>query len=68
MIEGVLKINEERLMAIPGVVGVGVGESEGKPVVIIMVKELTPELRDKLPQKLDGFGVRVEVVGEIIAF
>jgi len=67
-IEDVLKRNEERLMAMPGVVGVGIGESEGKPVVIIMVKELTPELKNKLPQNLDGFSVKAEVVGEITAF
>lgn len=67
-IEDVLKRNEERLMAMSGVVGVGIGESEGESVVIIMVKELTPDLKNKLPQNLEGFGVRVEVVGEITAF
>ena len=67
-IEDVLRKNEGRLMAIPGVIGVGIGESEGMPIIIIMVKELTSELKNKLPYKLDSFDVKVEVVGEVTAF
>jgi hypothetical protein len=66
-IEDVLQKHQERLMAIPGVVGIAEGESDGSPVVLIMVRELTPELRHTLPQQLDGFAVKVDVVGEVTA-
>lgn len=66
-IEDVQQRHEQRLMAIPGVNGVGIGESNGQPVILIMVKQLTPDLKKKLPNQLEGFGVKVEVVGEIRA-
>ena len=66
-IEEVLERHQERLMAIPEVVGVGSGESEGVPVVIVMVTELTPDLTDTLPRQLDSFPVRIDVTGEISA-
>jgi hypothetical protein len=67
-IEDALQKHQERLMAIPGVVGIAEGESDGSPVVLIMVRELTPELRHKLPQQLEGFAVKIDVVGEVTAF
>lgn len=67
-IDDVLQNNTETLMAIPGVTGVGIGESEGKPAIVIMVIALTPELEGKLPGSLNGFEVRIEVTGEISAF
>jgi hypothetical protein len=67
-IEEVLQKHQDRLMAIPGVVGIGEGESEGRPVILIMVRELSPDLRRQLPQQIDGFEVKVDVVGEVTAF
>lgn len=67
-IEQVLEKQQNALMSLPGVVGVGIGESEAKPIIIIMVSDLTPELRRMIPDKLDGFDVKVDVVGEIRAF
>ena len=66
-IEDVIQQQGRRLMAIPGVTGIGQGESGGRQVIIIMVKELTPELKAKLPKQLDGFAVRVDVIGEVNA-
>lgn len=66
-IEDAMRLHEQQLMAIPGVNGVGIGESNGQPVILIMVKQLTPDLKKKLPSQLEGYGVKVEVVGEIRA-
>jgi len=66
-VERVQERHEDRLMATPGVVGVGVGERHGRPVLLVMVKERTPEV-DRLPQEIDGVPVEVEVTGEIEAF
>lgn len=67
-IEDVLDRHRDKLMETPGVVGVGIGESQGIPVIIVMVDQLTPELKSRLPEKIEGFTVKVEVTGEITAF
>jgi hypothetical protein len=67
-IEEVLHNHTSQLMAIPGVTGVGIGEKAGKPVLLIMVKALTQELKKQLPSQLAGIPIQVEVVGEISAF
>jgi hypothetical protein len=67
-IEETIAKNQAQLMAIPGVVGVGQGESGGAPVILVMVKKLTPQLQRKLPSKLDRFAVKIEETGEVSAF
>ncbi len=67
-IDKVLSRHEQRLMAVPGVVGVGETEEFGQPTILIMVNAMTPDLRRTLPQHLDGFPVKVEVSGEVSAF
>ncbi len=60
--------HQERLMDIPGVSGIGIGDRNGAPVIVIMVRRLTPELRARLPRELEGHPVILEESGEIIAF
>jgi hypothetical protein len=60
--------SESRLMSIPGVVGVGMSESGGRPVISIMVNALTPELRSRLPANVEGVPTRIDVVGDVSAF
>jgi hypothetical protein len=67
-IEDVQLRHEQQLMNIPGVTGVGIGEQNGQPVIVIMVQQRTAELNKQLPKQLDGYGVKVEVSGEITAF
>jgi hypothetical protein len=67
-IEDTLEQHQERLMSIPGVVGVGIGERAGRPVMLVMTDRPVAELRESdLPATLEGFPVEVEVVGEIHA-
>ncbi len=66
-IEAVLKEHTNEWMSIPGVVGTGIGECEGKPCIRIFVAKKTPELLQKIPSKLEGFVVDVEETGEIKA-
>lgn len=54
-------------MAIPGVVGVGIGAVDGKPVIKVLVTQKTPELEKKIPQTLEGYAVVIEETGEIRA-
>ncbi len=67
-IEDVLRRHEKQLIDIPGVTAVGIGEMNGKPVIVIMINQRTAELTKKLPSQLEGFGVKIEVSGEISSF
>ncbi len=62
-IEVVLREHTDSLMAIPGVVGTGQGRCNGEPCIKIYVAKMTAELEQKLPRKLEGYTVEVEVTG-----
>jgi hypothetical protein len=66
-IQEILSRHTARLMAMPGVVGVGAGGSAAAPAVVVMVRTLTPALRRALPKTLDGVPVTVEESGDITA-
>ena len=57
--------HQKRLLAIPGVVGIGQGISQGKPCFRIYVDKLTPELSAKIPKEIEGYPVVVLETGEI---
>ena len=54
-------------MAIPGVVGTAVGESEGRPCIKILVVEMTVELAAKFPTDVEEYRVVVEETGQFRA-
>lgn len=60
--------HHDRLMAIPGVTGLGIGEQQGRPAIVVMVERLTPALKALLPRVLEGHPVVVEQSGKIVAF
>lgn len=66
-IEQVLKEHTDSLMALPGVVGTAQGLCRKKPCIKVYVVRLTPELKQQLPQKLEGYTVDIEETGEIKA-
>jgi hypothetical protein len=41
-IEQVLEHHGKRLLELPGVTGVGIGEQSGKPTIVILVKNPRP--------------------------
>lgn len=67
-IDQVMARHQDRLMAIPGVTGVGIGEQGGRPAIVVMVVRLTPQVRAQIPQQLEGFPVVVDQSGEITPF
>lgn len=67
-IDDVLDKYQDQLMSLPGVVGIGVGASAGQPVLVVMVAELSPQIKAAIPRRIEGYDVRVEVTGEITAF
>jgi hypothetical protein len=66
-IEQVKERNETELMAIEGVVGVGIGECEGEPCVKVLLENDSPDLKRQIPTQLDGYPVDTEVVGSLEA-
>lgn len=59
--------HEDDLMAIHGVVGVGIGECEGKPCVRVYLERESAGLKESIPAQLDGFTVDTEVTGPVEA-
>ena len=66
-IETVLKEHTDSLMAVPGVVGTGIGECAGKPCIKVFVEKKTPDLLKQIPSAIDGYTVAVQETGEIRA-
>jgi hypothetical protein len=53
----------DSVIDLPGVSGVGIGECEGEPCLVVMVAEKTDELLKVIPSSVDGFPVVVEETG-----
>jgi hypothetical protein len=54
----------QRLLALPGVVSVGVGrDAEGREAIVVGLDRARPETQSRLPAQLEGYRVRVEVIG-----
>jgi len=63
--------HEGRLLAVPGVIGVGVGVSEKtsrEAAIEIYVKEAGESMHGALPKSLDGVEVKIIETGEIHAY
>jgi len=54
-------------MGLPGVVGTALGESGGKPCILILVARKTSKVMNQVPATLDGYPVTVMETGEIKA-
>jgi hypothetical protein len=56
--------HEARLMAQPGVVSVGIGrDPDGAEVIVVGLDRERPEARAALPRELEGYPVRVQIIG-----
>ena len=67
-IQEVTAKHAEELMAIPGVVSVGIGRNEqGSAIIVVGLERQSPAAQESLPQSLDGFEVRAEIVGRFRA-
>ena len=64
-IEDVKRKNEGWIMALPGVVGVGIAKKSGTRVIQVLVKEITNEICEKVPAMLEGHPTDLVKVGEI---
>lgn len=65
LIADVLARHTPDLMKIPGVVGTAQGEQDGRPAIIVYVKEETDSLVIAVPSSLEGFPVKLQASGPI---
>ena len=66
-IEAVFNEHSRELMAIPGVVGTAIGLCGDDPCIKVFVQKSNPESEKKIPARLDGYPVAIEVIGEVKA-
>jgi len=67
-IEEIKKKYTQRLLALPGVLSVGIGKDpDGIPVIIVGLERPQPETQKKLPKTLEGYPVLVEIIGTVKA-
>jgi len=67
-IEQVKATHQERLLALPGVVSVGIGrDAQGRSVIVVGLDQPRPQTQAAIPRELEGYPVRVDVVGTIRA-
>ena len=66
-IKEVLKKYTPIWMAIPDVIGTGIGLCDGKPCIKVYVLKLSKEIKDKIPQTIENYQVKIEVTGPIKA-
>ncbi len=66
-IEQVKQEHMDAWMAIPGVVGTGIGQCKDKPCILILTASNTERIRKQIPATVEGYPVAVQYVGEIRA-
>jgi hypothetical protein len=66
-IEKVKEQYESALMTIEGILGVGIGNCEGKACIKVYAERESITLKKKIPKQLGGFKVELEVLGPIQA-
>ena len=64
-IEEALNAHTPELMAIPDVVGTGLGEDAGRPCILVLVRQKSRDIERRIPKLLDGFPTKVTAVGEV---
>jgi hypothetical protein len=60
--------HEAKLLAMPGVVSVGIGQDvDGAALIIIGISSEDAQLIAELPNKLEGIAVKVQLIGAVQA-
>ena len=67
-IQEVKRQHEAGLLAMPGVVSVGIGrDKQGNPAIIVGLDRPRPETETQLPQSLEDYPLLVQIIGPIRA-
>lgn len=66
-IDQVLHEQRDRIMAVPGVVGTGIGLCGDHPCIKVYTSKPASTFAEKLPGHLDGYAIEIEMTGPIRA-
>ena len=67
-IQDVKAKHEDFLMAMPGVVSLGIGKNpDGQFVIVVGLDGPRPKTLEQIPKVLEGYPVRVEITGPVKA-
>ena len=64
-IDEVLAAHTDSLMSLPGVVGTAIGLCDGERCIKVLTVDSSAGTRNRIPARLEGFRVVVEVAGRI---
>jgi len=64
-IDQVLAAHTDSLMALPGVQGTTIGLCDGERCIKVLVADSNPATKGRIPTRLEGYRVVVEVTGTI---
>jgi hypothetical protein len=64
-IDQVLAAHTDSLMALPGVVGTAIGLCDGERCIKVLVADSSAATKRRIPDRLEGYRVLVEVTGTI---
>ncbi len=64
-IEDVLAAHTDSLMKLPGVVGTAVGLCDGERCIKVLVADSSSRTKGRIPSRLEGYRVVVDVTGPI---
>lgn len=64
-IDAVLAAHNDSLLALPGVVGTAIARCDGAPCIKVLLAEANPEARARIPARLEGYRVVIEVTGTL---
>ncbi len=64
-IEEVISKIRDKWMEIGGVEGIGQGKVDDEDCIMVFVSRKVNEIKEKLPEKLEGFVVKIEETGII---
>lgn len=68
-IQEVKQKHEARLLAIPGVVAIGIGlDKDGDLAIIVSLDGAYPETQAQLPRSLEGYTVSTQITGKLKAY
>lgn len=62
-----LEERSPRLLALPGVIGAGLGECQGRACIKVLVQKTTPELAESVGSILGEYPFELEETGELRA-
>lgn len=64
-LDRLLEVNRSRLLALPDVVGVGIGLCEDRPCIQVFVARQTPGIEERVGAILEDASFRIVVSGEL---